>query len=108
VKVPAPPPDLSALLASSVGDPHRLLQILRTPPENPSEYLPWDRLRFKTPPAGLTHDEWWLAVRLARRNAQRELPLLVDVGGNAFTATPAVRSPSVSRSPTPRRGTGTS
>ena len=87
MKVPAPPPDLSVLLSSYVGDPQRLFRILQNPAEGRSEYLPWDKLRFKTPPEGLTHEEWWLAVRLARRNAQRELALLVDVDGNTFTYT---------------------
>jgi hypothetical protein len=29
-------------------------------------YLPWDELRYRTPPDDLTHEEWWLAIRLAR------------------------------------------
>jgi len=39
------------------------------------EYLHWDELRHRTPPAGLTVDDWWILLDLARRNIQRPLPL---------------------------------
>ena len=37
-------------------------------------YLPWDELRYRKPPDGLTHEEWWVATRLARNSIMRALP----------------------------------
>jgi Fic family protein len=39
-------------------------------------YLPWDKLRYKNPPDGLDHREWWLVTKLSRQGLQRKLPLL--------------------------------
>jgi Fic family protein len=48
-----------------------------------NRYLHWDKLRRLTPPAGLSNEQWWLKLRLARREVSRSLPL-VDEHGNAF------------------------
>jgi Fic family protein len=47
-------------------------------------YLHWDKLRHLTPPGDLSHEEWWLALKLARRTGQRTLAL-TDAAGRAFT-----------------------
>lgn len=47
------------------------------------KYLHWDQLRRRTPPAGLSHEEWWLRVRTARWHASRAVPL-IGTDGNAF------------------------
>jgi Fic family protein len=41
----------------------------------PGTYPHWDQLRRRTPPAGFSTEEWWLAVKLARLPLLRELPL---------------------------------
>ncbi len=38
-------------------------------------YLPWDKVRYSKPPDGLTHEEWWVALKVARTGMQREVPL---------------------------------
>lgn len=38
-------------------------------------YLHWDELRRRTPPPGLTHEEWWLATKLARTGAAQQIAL---------------------------------
>jgi Fic family protein len=43
----------------------------------------WHKLRYQTPPAGLTHEQWWLAIKVARSTAARDLPLR-DKSGKAF------------------------
>lgn len=48
-------------------------------------YLPWDKLRFKSPPGDLTHEEWWFAIRLARRSVQRSIGGLRDIAGRPFS-----------------------
>lgn len=47
------------------------------------EYLHWDKLRRLSPPKGLTHQQWWLAVKFQRLGQLRPVPLQ-DKGGRAF------------------------
>ena len=47
------------------------------------EYPHWDQVRRQPPPAGLTREEWWLAIKLARNSSMRTLPL-VGVDGTPF------------------------
>ncbi len=47
------------------------------------KYLHWDNLRHRQPPEGLTNEQWWLGVKLARYGTQRELSLK-DKHGNPF------------------------
>lgn len=46
-------------------------------------YLHWDSLRRRTPPVGLTHEQWWLGIVMARQPTLREIPL-VATGGRPF------------------------
>lgn len=47
-------------------------------------YMPWDLLRWRPTPEGLTHEEWWLISKLARNGMQRVLPLS-DTTGSRFS-----------------------
>ena len=49
-------------------------------PTHKGVYLRWDELRHRTPPGGLTPEEWWLATKLARQGMLKALPLS-DQGG---------------------------
>ena len=55
----------------------------RVSPTHEGKYLHWDRLRYYAPPKGLTHEEWWCALKLARSGLTKEVPL-VDVDGGPF------------------------
>ena len=46
-------------------------------------YLHWDELRHRAPPDGLTHEQWWVRVKLARQVQYKQLPLL-DKHGQPF------------------------
>ncbi len=46
------------------------------------DYLHWNELRHRTPPAGLELEEWWLAIKMHRQG--RATPLL-DKKGASFT-----------------------
>ena len=84
MKVPAPPPSIDEILARTPAD--RLLTVLM-PSESSAmteEYLPWDRLRYKTPPDGLSVEEWWLRTKWARRSVQRQIKALVNIDGSLF------------------------
>jgi Fic family protein len=74
--VQAPPP-LDELIAKLVPD--RFREVLATRIRD-AEYLHWDKLRHLAPPEGLTHEEWWLLLKLSRNAARRELPLTSPEG----------------------------
>ena len=81
--LPQRPPLLSALLRTTA--PETLAALMGRGPLVDGVYLHWDDLRWRTPPDGLTREQWWLALRLARQDARR-LPLL-DRAGRAFSFT---------------------
>jgi Fic family protein len=78
---PAPP--IEQLTAHLAFD--QLTEILGRPAvqdaQNP--YPHWDKLRRLPPPAGLSSEQWWLKLRLARQADTRPLPL-TDTKGEAF------------------------
>jgi Fic family protein len=79
MKIPQSPPNLHKLVLS---DPNLLEKLSRLLSEGAEDrYLHWDELRFRTPPEGLTHEEWWAAVKL-RRNL-KPFPLK-DKAGREF------------------------
>jgi Fic family protein len=46
-------------------------------------YLHWDKLRRLPPPSGLTTEQWWLKVKVARGDEMRRFPL-TDPDGHPF------------------------
>lgn len=86
MKVPAPPPNFDELMRH-VAESNRIVEVLGrgAPGAMTREYLPWDKMRYKNPPDDLTHEEWWLATRFARRSVERPIHALRDVDGHAFT-----------------------
>lgn len=85
MRVPEPPPPFAELLKSLQAEPQRLIALIsRTADLDDTQYLPWDKLRYRKPPDGLTTEEWWLAVRIARNTMRRQIPLF-DKDGNAFS-----------------------
>lgn len=89
MKKPLAPPSLDSLLegvrkkSGSEGMLETLVKVAGTRGAPRGKYYHWDTLRHLTPPEGLTHEEWWLGVKLARRSSLRDLPLL-DSEGRAF------------------------
>lgn len=41
----------------------------------PDRYLHWDKLRHLDPPEGLSSEQWWLQIKVARQGDLRQLPL---------------------------------
>lgn len=76
-------PSISDLLASLGGNE---LGAAIEAPEDPragQRYLHWDKLRHLDPPEGLSSEQWWLKLKIARRGELRELAL-TDSGGEPF------------------------
>lgn len=86
MKPPLAPPPVDALLAKvSEAGGERLHAVVRadTRPTVDGKYRHWDTLRQMTPPGGLTAEEWWLGIKLARGSIWHELPL-TDPAGQPF------------------------
>jgi Fic family protein len=72
-------PDLLKRLA-----PEEVQAAVATPaPEEGDRYLHWDKLRRLPPPAGLSSEQWWMKIKLARANERRKLQL-ADTYGRPF------------------------
>jgi hypothetical protein len=64
------------------------LEELTTVDATSAEYVHWDDIRFMEPRGGITAEEWWLRIRLARTAMRRELPLMGHSGGPLSYAEP--------------------
>jgi Fic family protein len=84
MRKPQAPPSLMDLLAAKAKDPEFLLRVLGGHNAGADKYMPWDELRWRPPPDGLSHEEWWLVSKFARNGMQRALPL-TDTSGRRFT-----------------------
>lgn len=47
-------------------------------------YYHWDDLKYRTPPSGLTREQWWLSLKLQRLTTRRYIPLF-DKKGQPFS-----------------------
>lgn len=81
MKLPLAPPNL-AEIAKNIA-PDAMLGLLRATPSAGGEYLHWDQLRHREPPEGLTAEQWWFGIRMARTSLLQPLPLL-DKKGRPF------------------------
>jgi Fic family protein len=79
-------PELNAGLAELDGE--TLIKVLTSESFAPPGYPHWDKLRYLDPPDGLSHHEWWLATKLARRALLRPLPLRSRDGRRFFYGIP--------------------
>ena len=84
MKTPQKPPDFSEL-HERVKESGRFGELLHVAgdPTSDRKYLHWDKLRYRSPPAGLSCREWWYAIKLRRLALLKPLPL-VDVDGRPF------------------------
>lgn len=78
----APPPDFQELLSGLQSED--FTRVLVGASINEGRYDHWDKLRHRPPPDGLTHEQWWLRQKIARKSAARPLPL-TDPDGEPFT-----------------------
>jgi Fic family protein len=88
MRIPRAPQPLDELLAAAAAG-KRLHEILKATAElapRRVEYLHWDELRHRTAPAGLSSEEWWLALKLRRKSSMRQIPLR-DKQGRSFEFT---------------------
>jgi Fic family protein len=84
MQIPLHPPKQSALFKDL--KPETLKAILKegSAPLVKGQYLHWDELRHRQPPAELTAEYWWMSIKLARQALYRYLPSLRDKTGRSF------------------------
>lgn len=88
MRLPQPAPNLRSSLSQI--DSARLAQLApHMTPLPGGKYRHWNKLRRLATPAGLSHEEWWLAVALARSALFQPLPLLDKHGQPFVFAAPA-------------------
>jgi Fic family protein len=81
MKIPNRPPDTKKIFENS----KRLGLIFHVSQQaaNDGKYYHWDKLRHMKPPAGLSHEEWWLALKMTRSGLLNTLSLK-DISGKLF------------------------
>lgn len=78
VKLPVEPPPFEALWQATVAHGPDLLARLissRGDVDGQGRYLHWDKLRHLPTPEGLSSEQWWLAIKLARQRNYQPLAL---------------------------------
>ncbi|HEX4144608.1 MAG TPA: Fic family protein [Pirellulales bacterium] len=79
MKIPQSPPALDELWKLGAEKAMHIVSM----PDGPlvgGKYLHWDKLRYRTPPPGLTAREWWLGVKFRRTSLYTKMPLTDRVG----------------------------
>jgi Fic family protein len=76
MRMPKTPPSLSALW-HQVKEKNRFAAIFGSKISHlvNGKYMYWDRLSYHQPPAKLTHEEWWMGIKQARRAMFKSTPL---------------------------------
>ncbi|PLK49370.1 Fic family protein [Uliginosibacterium sp. TH139] len=88
MRIPRTPPALKDVFASLARPEDLALIAQHANPLPAGRYLHREDLRYRRPPEGLNHEQWWAATCLGRAPLLYELPLL-DVQGQPFRfATP--------------------
>ena len=73
MNIPQSPPKFEDLIAEIT--PERIMQLASHMRTGAGHYLHWDQLRYRPPPKGLSHREWWLVLKFARTNALQPISL---------------------------------
>lgn len=74
MKIPVSPKPFSELFEQEKSDLAKIAAAVAMYPQD--KYLHWDNLRHRTPPKGLTHEQWWLGTKLSRMAQSKLLPLM--------------------------------
>jgi Fic family protein len=85
MKKPNPPPDLDGLLKNHEKSIQKILA-KAFQATHKGQYIHWDKLRHLTPPTDLTHEQWWLGLKLSRSVQYKTLPIK-DLSGTPFVYT---------------------
>jgi Fic family protein len=84
MRVPTVPPDEQQLWANVLKDADAFARIMgASDGALTQDYLHWDDVRRRPPPAGLSHELWWLTLKMKRKAARTTTPFK-DTQGRVF------------------------
>lgn len=88
MKLPVTPPQVNALMQAAIEqhDTAHLIEVMSRssgPVDSKGRYLHWEKLRYLTPPAGLTSEEYWLGTKMSRQSSYRDISFK-DKHGQSF------------------------
>lgn len=66
MKLPLKAPSFKEILAEMINKDRFMDIISDSSIDIPKNYLHWDQLRHREPPKGISHREWWLAIKIQR------------------------------------------
>ena len=77
MKSPKHAPDFNVLWKQVAGNADRISAVISSigGPLAKGKYLHWDKLRHYSLPKGLSLEEWWLTLKISRRNMYKPIPL---------------------------------
>lgn len=79
MKIPKAPPKIDNLFNELSQNSASSLNVL----DEKKRYIHWDKLRFLSPPKGLTSERWWASIKWARKQQYRNIGLS-DPNGKPF------------------------
>ena len=82
-KMPMPPPQLDDVLKDRGTDAFRRIVLSDVKASQNGQYRHWDEIRHRTPPDGMSSEEWWIAIKFARQREYHSIPL-TDAAGDEF------------------------
>jgi Fic family protein len=84
MRKPKSPPKLEALQQKTKADPEQTAKFFEMISKRlVDKYLHWDKLRYHTPPEGVSNEQWWLAIKKQRQSLFKQIPL-TDRGQKPF------------------------
>lgn len=82
MKLPKPPPPIGNLFKRDIDSFSKIYSTVKSPLHK-GQYLHWDDIAHKTPPPGLTNEEYWFGIKMRRGSLLQPVPLL-DKSGEPF------------------------
>lgn len=85
MRKPAIPPSFRQLV-EHFPKPERLSEIFQAVPGPTIDghYFHLEELKYRKPPAGLSHNDWWFGLKMRRQTGNKIIPL-ADTAGSNFT-----------------------
>lgn len=83
MKIPQTPPNLDRLFDREDFEVLERILTSEVKASQRGQYRHWDEVRFREPPDGMSREEWWFAIKFARRREYHPLPL-ADASNQPF------------------------